>query len=217
MTNPKDVLFTGSVVDRLLDVAVAAHLPTTPPLEDELQRFARVMVDSQTVMWMNPLDATAALLDLLAEETDTPVFATRPAAYRDKLARAARDEPIGDFLHGLAALVRELTRVVPPGFDELPMSQWEAGITFSQTCGLTEYMRSGEFDDVRAAAREIAGMDHPDCQWRIAGLGGELQRLLFMFPRPEAMDAAFAAVHGPTHADVELLLHAVRTHFAEEH
>lgn len=219
VTQPTDALFTSGVLARVVDLAAFARNPGADPLEDELQRFARLTQDSHALAWVMPLDAVAALLEGLAEEYGTETFAGRPAVFRTRLARAAGDEPVPGFLRSLASLIRAPWFGAAPGLDELPLSQWEALARFDLVNGFAAQLPTGEYDrDPRAEARELVRMDHPDCQGRIAALAGELQRVLYMFRTPEALDAAFAPVMpSVTHERLSLLLDAVHTHFAQEH
>ncbi|MGA4539341.1 hypothetical protein ACPA54_05050 [Uniformispora flossi] len=216
MARPNE-LFAHRLVTRLLDSAVRAHNPKLPPLEDEIRRFVRVMHSSRSHLALNLLMTTASLLDILADETTTPVFATRPPAYRAKPARAAGDEPAADLLHALAALLREHAYDVPT-LAELPMSQREALLRFDLTASYTSSLRDGVMGDtVEEACDALVAMNHPDCE-ELAELGGELQRVLLMFPSADRLAAAFAAsIPAPRRDDVELLLDAVRAHFVRWH
>lgn len=219
VTEPTNALFTGGVLARVVDLAASSRNPGGDPLEDELQRFARVLQDSHAIAWVMPLDAVAALLDGLAEEYGTEQYAGRPAGFRARLDRAAGDEPVAGFLQSLASLFRAPWFAACPGLDELPLSQWEALARFDLVNGFASQLPTGEYDrDPRAEARRLVRMDHPDCHERIAALAGELQRVLYMFHTPEALDAAFAPVMpSVTHERLSLLLDAVHTHFAQEH
>ncbi|MFF5973318.1 hypothetical protein ACFY7C_17520 [Streptomyces sp. NPDC012769] len=218
MTSKHDDFFTSGTVGLLLDVALASRNPGAAPLEDELRRLSRFLQDSSATVQMMPLVALASLLDLLADEVGTEAFGTRPAAYREALARAAGDDPPADFLRALAALVRDRQFVSYPDLTELPLSIWEAGARFSLTSAFISSMISGEYDSVDEALDEILTSEHPDCHERLGNLAGELQRLLYLFRTPAELDAAFAdAAPYVTHARVRLLLDAVHAHFAEQH
>lgn len=202
ITEPTDAVVTSGVLARLLDLAVASRNPGAASLEDELQRFSRLMQDSHTIAWVMPFDAVASLLDGLANEYGTERFATRPAVFRDRLTRAAGDEPVDAFLRSLAELVRDPGFGVCPGYDELLLSQWEALARFDVVNGFASQLPTGEYDrDLEAEARDLVAMDHPDCHRRIADLAGQLQRVLYMFRSPSELDAAFAPIiarPGPT-------------------
>ncbi|MET8505114.1 hypothetical protein ABZV60_10730 [Streptomyces sp. NPDC004787] len=219
MTEPTDAVLTSGVLARLVDLAAAARNPGAAPLEDELQRFSRLLRDSHAIAWVLPLDAVASLLDAVADEYGTERFAHRPAVFRERLARAAGDEPADAFLRSLADLVRDPWFGDSPGYDELPLSQWEALARFDLVNEFASQLPTGEYDrDPEAEARELVAMDHPDCHGRIADLAGQLQRVLCMFRSPAALDAAFAPVMpSVTHARLRLLLDAVHAHFAAEH
>ncbi|MFJ9428319.1 hypothetical protein ACIRQY_01535 [Streptomyces sp. NPDC101490] len=219
MTEPTDALLTSGVLARLVGLAAASRNPGAAPLEDELQRFSRLMRDSHTIAWVMPFEAVASLLDGLADECGTERFTTRPAVFRDRLARAAGDEPADAFLRSLAELVRDPWFGVAPGYDELPLSQWEALARFDVVNEFASQLPTGEYGiDPEAEARDLVAMDHPDCHDRIADLAGQAQRLLCMFRSPAELDAAFAPVMpSVTDARLRLLLAAVHAHFAEQH
>ncbi|MER5964603.1 hypothetical protein [Streptomyces sp. NPDC002057] len=210
---------TGGALARLVDLAVASRNPGAAPLEDELQRFSRLMQDSHALAWVMPFGTVAALLDALADEYGTERFGDRPAAGRDRLARAAGDEPVDAFLRSLAELVRDPWFGVCPGYDELPLAQWEALARFDVVNEFASQLPTGEYgSDPEAAARALVAMDHPDCHGRIADLAGQLQRVLYMFRSPAELDQAFAPVMpSVTSARLRLLLDAVHAHFAEQH
>ncbi|MEV4190202.1 hypothetical protein [Streptomyces toxytricini] len=161
----------------------------------------------------------ASLLDALADEYGTARFGTRPAAFRDRLSRAAGDEPVDAFLRSLAELVRDPWFADCPDYGELPLSQWEALARFDVVNAFASQLPTGEYDrDAEAEARDLVAMDHPDCHGRTADLAGQLQRVLYMFRSPAELDAAFAPVMpSVTSARLRLLLDAVHTHFAEQH
>ncbi|MFG2292886.1 hypothetical protein [Streptomyces sp. NPDC048603] len=208
---------TQGAVGLLLRIAVASRSPGAAPLEDELHRLSRYLLDSRATSMAMPPAVLASLLDLLADEVGTEAFGTRPAEYRQALARAAGDDPPADFLRSLAALIRDRQFLSYPDLTELPLSDWEAGHRFSLPSAVIGRMVSGEYDSVDEALEEILASEHPDCQ-EFADLAGELQRLLYMFSTPAELDAAFATVKPHmTHARVRLLLDAVHAHFAEQH
>ncbi|MFD5372393.1 hypothetical protein [Streptomyces sp. NPDC127103] len=219
MTEPTDAVLTSGVLARLVGLAAASRHPGAAPLEDELQRFARLMQDSHTTAWVMPFDAVASLLEVLADEYGTERFAARPTAFSDRLARAAGDEQADTFLRTLAALLRDPWFGDCPGFDELPLSQWEALARFDVVNEFASQLPIGEYgSDPEAEALDLVAMDHPDCHGRIADLAGQLQRVLYMFRSSAEPDAAFAPVMpSVTTARLRLLLDAVHTHFAEQH
>ncbi|MFI8961928.1 hypothetical protein ACIGO8_07420 [Streptomyces sp. NPDC053493] len=212
MTEPTDIRCTAGVLAQLVDLAAAARNPGAEPLENELQRFSRLVQDSPTTAWVMPLDAVAALLDDLAEETRTDAFAARPRIFRSRLAHAAGNEPVDAFLRSLAEILRAPWFAACPDIRELPLAPWEARARFSLLDSFASLTAAGE------SPQEVVAMDHPDCHGRIAALAGELQRVLYMFPGAGALDAAFARVMpAVTHARLRLLLDAVHAHFAEHH
>ncbi|MEV6395494.1 hypothetical protein AB0M39_12070 [Streptomyces sp. NPDC051907] len=218
MTTNNDEFLTEGAVGLLLRIAVASRTPGAAPLEDELLRLSRFLQDSRATSGAMPPAALASLLDLLADEVGTEVFETRPAVYRERLARAAGDEAPADFLRSLAEIVRDRQFLFYPDLAELPMSDWEASERFSLTSAFVSSMVSGEYDSVDEALDEILTSEHPDCHERLGNLAGELQRILYLFRTPAEFDAAFAAVMPyVTHARVRLLLDAVHAHFAEQH
>lgn len=219
VTEPTDAVLTDGVPARLVDLALASRNPGAAPLEDELQRFSRLMQDSHTIAWVMPFGAVASLLDGLADECGTERYGARPAAFRDRLARAAGDEPVDAFLRALAELVRDPAFGVCPGYGELPLSQWEALARFGIVNEFASQLPTGEYGrDPVAEAHELVAMDHPDCHGGIADLAGLLQRVLCMFRTPGELDEAFAPVMpSVTNARLRLLLDAVHAHFAEHH
>ncbi|MER5964602.1 hypothetical protein [Streptomyces sp. NPDC002057] len=218
MTSKHQDFLTSSAVGLLLRVALASRNPGAAPLEDELQRMARFLLDSRATAAAMPPDALASLLDLLADEVGTKAFEDRPARYRRDLARAAGDEPPAEFLHALAAIMRDPRLRLYPDMTELPLSGWEAGARFSLSSAVISSMVSGEYDSVAEAVDEILTSEHPDCHERLGDLAGELQRLLYLFRTPAELDAAFAHVMPHmTEARVRYLLDAVHAHFAEQH
>ncbi|MFG3041270.1 hypothetical protein ACGFYZ_30640 [Streptomyces sp. NPDC048330] len=219
MTQTTHAVLTSGVLARLVDIAAAARNPGAAPLEDELQRFARLMQDSHTVAWVMPLDAVASLLEALADAYGTERFAATPTVFLDRLARAAGDEHADAFLRTLAALLRDPGFGDVPGYDELPLSQWEALARFDLVNEFASQLPTGEYgSDPEAEACELVAMDHPDCHGRIADLAGQLQRVLYMFRSSTELDAAFAPVMpSVTAARLRLLLGAAHAHFAEQH
>lgn len=219
VTEPTDAVLTSGVLARLVDLAAASRNPGAAPLEDELQRFARLMQDSHTIAWVMPFDAVASLLEVLADEYGTERFAARPTVFRDRLARAAGDEQADTFLRTLAALLRDPWFGDCPGYDELPLSQWEALARFDVVNEFASQLPTGEYgSDPEAEALDLVAMDHPDCHGRIADLAGQLQRVLYMFRSSAELDAAFAPVMpSVTTARLRLLLDAVHAHFKEQH
>ncbi|MEU7011628.1 hypothetical protein [Streptomyces sp. NPDC046332] len=209
---------TQGAVGLLLRISVASRNPGAAPLEDELQRLSRYLLDSRATAAAMPPAALASLLDLLADEVGTEAFKSRPAEYRQALARAAGDDAPADFLRSLAALIRDRHFLFHPDLRELPLSDWEASHRFSLPSAFISSMVSGEYDSVDEALEEILTSEHPDCHERLGNLAGELQRLLYLFRTPAELDAAFATVKPHmTHARVRLLLDAVHAHFAEQH
>ncbi|MFF5761853.1 hypothetical protein ACFY8F_04915 [Streptomyces tanashiensis] len=165
-----------------------------------------------------PSAVLASLLDHLADEVGTEAFETRPAEYRQALARAAGDDPAAEFLRSLAALIRERQFRSHPDMTELPLSDWEASGRFPLTSAFVSSMVSGEYDSVDEALDEVLTSEHPDCHERLGNLAGELQRILYLFRTPAEFDAAFATLMPyVTHARVRHLLDAVHAHFAEQH
>ncbi|MFE3068412.1 hypothetical protein [Streptomyces sp. NPDC059247] len=218
MISKQDDLFTSGAVGLLLRIAVASRNPGAAPLEDELQRLSRFLFDSRATSAAMPPAVLASLLDLLADEVGTGAFETRPAEYRQALARAAGDDPSADFLRSLAELIRDRQFLMYPDMTELPLSGWEATGRFSLTSAFISFMVSGECDSVDEALEEILTSEHPECHERLGNLAGELQRILYLFRTPAEFDAAFAIVMPHvTHARVRLLLDAVHAHFAEQH
>ncbi|MEV6078139.1 hypothetical protein AB0L80_23940 [Streptomyces sp. NPDC052069] len=217
MISKQDDLFTSGIVGLLLRTAAASRNPGAAPLEDELQRLSRFLQDSRAIGHVMPLVTLASLLDLLAAEVGAEAFGTRPAAYREELARAAGDDPPADFLRSLAGILRDRRFVSYPDLTQLPLSDWEANGRFSLTSAFVSSMISGEYADQDEALEEILTSEHPECE-ELADLAGELQRLLYLFRTPAELDAAFAAVMPHvTHARVRFLLDAVHAHFAEQH
>ncbi|MEF9886574.1 hypothetical protein [Streptomyces sp. P9-A4] len=217
MTTKHHEFLTRGAVGLLLSIAAASRNPGAAPLEDELQRLSRLLQDSRAIAHVMPLESLASLLDLLADEVGTEVFETRPAAYRERLARAAGDDAPTDFLRSMAELVRDRQLLSYPALTELSLSDWEASARFSLTSAFISSMVSGEYDSVDEALDEILTSEHPDCQ-ELADLAGELQRLLYLFRTPAELDAAFATARPHvTHARVRRLLDAVHAHFAEQH
>ncbi|MFG2835362.1 hypothetical protein ACGFZH_35130 [Streptomyces zaomyceticus] len=218
MISKQDDLFTSGAVGLLLRIAVASRNPGAAPLEDELQRLSRFLSDSRATSAAMPPAVLASLLDLLADEVGTEAFETRPAEYRQALARAVGDDLPADFLRSLAELIRSRQFLMYPDMTELPLSDWEATRRFSLTSAFVSSMFTGEYDSVDEALDEILTSEHPDCHERLGDLAGELQRVLYLFRTPAEFDSAFATVMPHvTHARARLLLDAVHAHFAEQH
>ncbi|MFD8644365.1 hypothetical protein ACFV14_29155 [Streptomyces zaomyceticus] len=218
MISKQDDLFTSGAVGLLLRIAVASRNPGAAPLEDELQRLSRFLSDSRATSAAMPPAVLASLLDLLADEVGTEAFETRPAEYRQALARAVGDDLPADFLRSLAELIRSRQFLMYPDMTELPLSDWEATRRFSLTSAFVSSMVTGEYDSVDEALDEILTSEHPDCHERLGDLAGELQRVLYLFRTPAEFDSAFATVMPHvTHARARLLLDAVHAHFAEQH
>ena len=172
MTEPTDAVLTSGVLARLVDLAAASRNPGAAPLEDELQRFARLMRDSRAIAWVMPFDAVASLLEALADEYGTERFVARPTVFLDRLARAAGDEHADAFLRTLAALLRAPWFGDCPGYDELPLSQWEALARFDVVNEFASQLPTGEYgSDPEAEARDLVATDHPDCHGRIRSRG----------------------------------------------
>ncbi|MEU6163154.1 hypothetical protein [Streptomyces tanashiensis] len=178
MISKQDDSFTSGAVGLLLRIAVASRNPGAAPLEDELQRLSRFLLDSRATSAAMPSAVLASLLDLLADEVGTEAFETRPAEYRQALARAAGDDPPADFLRSLAELIRDRQFLMYPDMTELPLSDWEATRRFSLTSAFVSSMVSGKYDSVDEALDEVLTSEHPDCHERLGNLAGELQRVL---------------------------------------
>ncbi|MFE1228348.1 hypothetical protein [Streptomyces sp. NPDC058745] len=218
MISKHDEFLTQGTVGLLLRIAVASRNPGAAPLEDELQRLSRFLLDSRATSAAMPPAVLASLLDLLANEVGTEAFESRPAEYRQALAWAAGDDPSADFLRAMAALIRDRQFLMYPDMTELPLSGWEASGRFSLTSAFVSSMVSGEYDSVDEALDEILTSEHPDCHERLGDLAGELQRILYLFRTRAEFNAAFATVMPHvTHARVRYLLDAVHAHFAEQH
>ncbi|MFE0772449.1 hypothetical protein [Streptomyces sp. NPDC058861] len=159
MISNQDDLFTSGTVG-LLRIAVASRNPGAAPLEGELRRLSRFLLDSRATSAAMPPAVPASLLDLLADEVGTEAFGARPAEYRRAPARAAGDGPPADFLRSLAELVRDRRFLLYPDTTELPLSDWEAAGRFSPTSAFISSMVSGEYDSTDEALKRLA--DDPD-------------------------------------------------------
>ncbi|MFJ2784737.1 MULTISPECIES: hypothetical protein [unclassified Streptomyces] len=218
MTTTHHEFLTEGAVGLCLRITVASRNSGAAPLEAELQRLSRFLQDSPATYGAMTPAVLASLLDLLADEVGTDAFETRPASYREGLAKAAGGHPPTEFLRSLAARVRDRRFLFPPDLTELPLSDWEASARFSLTSAFVSSMVSGEYDSVGEALDEILTSEHPDCHERLGNLAGELQRVLYLFRTPSEFDDAFAtAMPYVTHARVRILLDAVHAHFAEQH
>ncbi|MEU0936218.1 hypothetical protein [Embleya sp. NPDC005971] len=219
MTSNHDLLYIDGSIHLLVRWASAGE-----SLEDELERFCRVVRDSPVAWSTMPLGVVSALLDVLADEMDSPGSSPRPAEFDVRPARAAGDWPPAEFLRYLAEYLRTKDYESSPGFRQLPMSLPEARIRFPQAFQiLHRFVRisaSDPYPDVEEAAKEAASTEHPfGCGTVMVSAAAELQQILLMFRSYEELDTVLRDFRGHPLArqDLQSLLAAIRTHFDEQH
>ncbi|WP_354383928.1 hypothetical protein [Streptomyces sp. PvR034] len=218
MTVHSDALFDAGPIGRVLDLVVRAREPGAPRLEDELDRFCRLVRDSSEASWVMPLAAVSALLDLLADLVAEGGTASLSALARAKLASAAEGWPVVDLLRFLADYTRDEDGEPSPDLPRLPLSHWEIWIRFSTINAFSGCFMSGEYT-AADAVRVAAASRHPqDCHTETAALAGEIQSALLSFRTPAELDAGLGRfIPWATHDILRALLDAILEHFAEEH
>ncbi|MEU7514815.1 hypothetical protein AB0B13_22905 [Streptomyces sp. NPDC042898] len=218
MTDHSDALFDGGPIGRVLDLAIHAQTPGGPRLEDQLDRFCRLVRDSAEASWVMPLAAVSALLDQLADRVAETGTASLPVSARDKLARAAGDWPVVDLLRFLADYTRDEDSEPSPDPSRLPQSSWEIWVRYPTINTYSGFFMSGEYT-VTEAVRVAAASRHPDeCHTLTAALAGEIQSALLGYRTPAELDANLGySIPWATYDTLRELLRAVLDHFADAH
>ncbi|MFI6586062.1 hypothetical protein [Embleya sp. NPDC050493] len=221
MTSNHDLLFIDGSIHLLVRWAC---VDAGESLEDELERFCRVVRDSPVAWSTMPLGVVSALLDVLADEIDSAGSPPRPAEFDVLPARAAGDWPPAEFLRYPAEYLRDKDYEPSPRLEELPMSRPESWIRFSQAFQiLHRFVRissSDPYPDVEAAAGAAASTEHPiACDTVMASAAAELQQILLMFRSREELDTLLRdfAWPPPSRQDLQSLPAAIHTHFDEQH
>lgn len=221
MTSNHDLLFIDGSIHLLVRWAC---LDAGESLEDELERFCRVVRDSPVAWSTMPLGVVSALLDVLADEIDSAGSPPRPAEFDVRLARAAGDWPPAEFLRYLAEYLRDKDYESSPRLEDLPMSSLEAQIRFSQAFQIihrfARISSSDPYPDVEDAAGVAASTEHPNgCGTVMVSAAAELQQILLMFRSQEELDTLLDGSWWPpvSRQDMQSLLAAILTHFDAQH
>ncbi|MER7951408.1 hypothetical protein ABTY59_28840 [Streptomyces sp. NPDC096079] len=219
MTDHSEALFDAGPIGRVLDLAIRAQAPDGPRLEDQLDRFCRVVRDSSVASWVMPLAAVSALLDQLADLVAERGTASLPAFARERLTRAAGDDwPVVDLLRFLADYTRDEDAEPSPDPSRLPESSWEIWVRYATINMFSSRFMSGEHTVAEAARISVAGRHPDECHTLTAALAGEIQRALLAYRTPAELDANLGfSIPWATHDTLTVLLRAVLDHFAEAH
>ncbi|RSS56755.1 hypothetical protein [Streptomyces sp. WAC01280] len=216
--HPWFVLIEDGPVHRLMDLAITAQAEGAPPLQDEVDRFCRLVRDCPQASWSMPLAAVSALLDALADRLTSADSAPPPDRVMERLSLAAGGQPPAELLRRLSRYTRDQDEVPSPTLDELPMVSWEAWIRFAALEGVTPFFEALDLSP-QEAVKEAARAEHPyECHTRTATLAAQIQLALLSFRTPEELDASLGEfIPWVNHDVLRELLRAVVDHFAEEH
>lgn len=182
-------LFTGGPVARLLDLAIRVRESRGAlSRDDEIRRYGRLVAASETANRECPVRTGAALLDLLGDLLRRGVLDGVPREFQEKLSKAAEGTDPAEYLHTLAEAVRVLDRGLPPTYEDLPMSPWEAGLAFPYLAGFTAQLTDGLGSvTVADTIRVFIEAEHPFCPDSLAPWAAEAHRALVLFPEEGAM------------------------------
>lgn len=179
-------LLTSGPVARLLELASRSDETS---LDDEIQRYVR-LVEGDWIAHLNcPPLVAAALLEMLATSLESGTGPERlPAECLETLRRACGgDAQPAACLRTLAGKTRSAARTPTVDYGELPMSSREFHAIFPYLFGLDVILTDEADGDFSAVVRTAITNEHPCCQPLAAAYATEAQRALVLFPGPAAM------------------------------
>ncbi|MFD7230245.1 hypothetical protein [Streptomyces sp. NPDC059881] len=200
-------------------MAVAARGRTPPtPFDEELARFDRTLADSPTANWAMPSATLSALLDLIAETLEERPGTPLPHGFAERLAAAAGDQEGPRFLKDTARALREAQRRGLLGFNELPMSLWEAELRFSGLRNFSWWVEADEYDSFEAGVVAGVTSEHPDgCHFLLPRLAEELHAALLIDARSDSGASLRAVVPWATPPVLREILRTATAHLLEAH
>ncbi|WP_142214169.1 hypothetical protein [Streptomyces sp. SLBN-118] len=209
-------LFSDGPALRLLDLAIAAQESGGKlSLDEEIQRYVRVVRGDWIANWNCSVYAAAGVLDFAADSVSRlGALDSFPPEFREKAARAAGDMEPAEYLHMLAELVRILDRQGAPEYSELPMAGWEFLQIFPYLFGFDAVLMDegdGSFPDT---VRSVVSNEHPYCHERAAAYTTEAQRALTLFP---GADGLRPHLSWATRDRLQELIDTVNDHMQREH
>jgi hypothetical protein len=186
--SPVSLLSDGPAV-RLLDIAVAAQESGGRlSLDEEIQRYIRLVRNDWAANWNCSVHASAGVLEFAADSVERAGgLDPFPPRFREVAARAAGDMEPADYLRTLAELVRILDRQGAPEYSELPMGGQEFLQTFPYLFGLDAILMDEGDRPFPEIVRSMLTNEHPYCHERAAAYSAEAQRALCLFPGPDAL------------------------------
>ncbi|MFJ8072582.1 hypothetical protein ACIQ7Q_01240 [Streptomyces sp. NPDC096176] len=174
---------------RLLGIAVAAQESDGRlELDEEIQRYIRLVRNDWIANWNCSVHASAGVLEFAADSVERAGgLDSFPPQFREVAARAAGDMEPADYLRTLAELVRLLDRQGAPEYSELPMGGEEFLQTFPYLFGFDAILMDEGDKPFADAVRSVLTNEHPYCSMRAAAYSTEAQRALALFPGPDAL------------------------------
>lgn len=209
-------LFSDGPAPRLLDLAIAAQESGGKlSLDEEIQRYIRVVRGDWIANWNCSVYAASGVLDFAADSvTRAGALDSFPPEFREKATRAAGDMEPAEYLRMLAELVRILNREGVPEYSELPMAGWEFLQTFPYLFGFDAVLMDegdGSFSDT---VRSYVSSEHPYCHERAAPYATEAQRALVLFPGAQGLRPHLSWA---TRDGLRELIDTVNDHMQREH
>ncbi|MEU9097156.1 hypothetical protein [Streptomyces sp. NPDC048361] len=209
-------LCSGGPVLRLLDIAIRAQESRGgTSLDDEIQRYVRVIRGDWIADWNCSAYVASGLLELSAQfaksSADLSCF---PLDFQVKLKRACGDMGPADYLETLAGIVRIVDRQPLLGYDELPMADWEFRLAFPYLIGLDVILMDEgdrEFPEIVLGA---VTAEHPYCRDLAAAYATEAQRATIIFPGEDAIKSHLTWA---TRSALRELIDTVEAHMQKEH
>ncbi|MGK5641259.1 hypothetical protein ACSNOK_23525 [Streptomyces sp. URMC 126] len=116
-------------------------------------------------------------------------------------------------------MIRALDCGPCPGYDELPLTDWEVRAMFPRTYDFGYWVVGGDHPTVSEGIREGVEREHPGgCLEELPGLVAEIQKALLLFPGEKALAEGLGP--GIPWAGVgvfEEIVHRARGHVADHH
>ncbi|MCM2390013.1 hypothetical protein [Streptomyces albipurpureus] len=209
-------LFSDGPVLRVLDLAIAAQESGGKlSLDDELQRYIRLVRGNWVANWNCSVYASSGVLDYasdsVAQQGGLDSF---PPEFKEKAARAAGDMDPADYLRTLAELLRIADRQGVPEYRELPLSGWEFLQTFPHLFGFDVVLADEGDLPFAGLVERFATAEHPFCHERSAALATEAQRALVLFPGGQCLKERLSWA---THDGLTELIDTINNHMQREH